>query len=161
MCNRAAGTSGIFEPTVGVLTRALLLQLKGLAGIIRSLPLCRPSSEARTGPARLHWSRLVFRPWFNASCSRPLLIYFTGPGAGSVASRTVISLPATEQKSDSRKWLLREARSQGSAWAEWKVYPPCTSKSSLGKHRVMELTPLHQQDLNHTISMWSETVQAT
>lgn len=100
MCNCAAGTSGIFKRTVGILNNALLLKLKGLTGIIRSLPLTLPHSEACMSPARIHWACLVFSPWFNASCSLLLLIYFMGPSSESVASRTVISLPVEEQKSD-------------------------------------------------------------
>lgn len=60
MCHYAAGTSRMFKLTVGVLYNVFLLRLNGLRGIIRSLPLNLPHFEACTGPAKIHWSCLVF-----------------------------------------------------------------------------------------------------
>lgn len=45
----------------GILNNVLpFFRLKGLKGIICSLPLTLPHSETCTGSARIHWSCLVF-----------------------------------------------------------------------------------------------------
>lgn len=86
----------------GILDNVLpFFRLKGLRGIICSLPLTRPQSETCTGLAGIHWSCLVFAPWFSTSCSTPFYIdLLLEPGGGSVASRTVISLPVLAQDCD-------------------------------------------------------------
>lgn len=60
VCNCAAGLSGVFKPIADTLNNVFLFRLKGLKGIIRSLPLTLPHFKACTGPARIHWSCLVF-----------------------------------------------------------------------------------------------------